>query len=65
MMATAASLGMILLGDIDEGLCQIDEYTDAAEEYIQAGSYMAIGISNSGIKNPCDPVFALLLERLE
>jgi 26S proteasome regulatory subunit N1 len=65
MMAAAASLGMILLWDIDEGLSQIDKYMDAADEYIQAGSYMAIGITNSGIKNPCDPVFALLLERLE
>jgi 26S proteasome regulatory subunit N1 len=65
MMAAAASLGMILLWDIDEGLSQIDKYMDAADEFIQAGSYMAIGITNCGIKNPCDPVFALLLERLE
>jgi 26S proteasome regulatory subunit N1 len=56
---------MILLWDIDEGLSQIDKYMDASDEYIQAGSYMAIGITNCGIKNPCDPVFALLLERLE
>jgi len=38
---------------------------DAGDDYIVAGSYMAIGITNSGIKNDCDPVIAILLERLE
>jgi hypothetical protein len=29
---------------------------DASDENIVAGSYMAMGIVNSGIKNECDPV---------
>ena len=29
MMAAAASLGLLLLWDIDEGLSQIDKYTEA------------------------------------
>ena len=65
MLAAAASLGMILLWDIDEGLTQIDKYMDASDENIVAGSYMAMGIVNSGIKNECDPVQAILLEKLE
>jgi len=56
---------MVLLWDIDEGLSQIDKYMESGEDYIVAGSYIAIGIVNSGIKNETDPVFAILLEKLE
>lgn len=65
MQAAAASLGLVLLWDIDEGLSQIDKYMEAADDNIIAGSFMAIGIVNSGIKNECDPVVAILLEKLE
>lgn len=65
MMAAAASLGMILLWDIDEGLSQIDKYLETGDDYISAGAYIGIGITNSGIKNEMDPVFAILNEKLE
>lgn len=38
---------------------------ESGDDYIVAGSYIAIGLVNSGIKNPNDPVFAILLEKLE
>jgi 26S proteasome regulatory subunit N1 len=38
---------------------------EAKDENIIAGSFMAIGIVNSGIKNEMDPVVAILLEKLE
>lgn len=38
---------------------------EANDENIIAGSYLALGIVNSGIKNECDPVQAILLEKLE
>lgn len=38
---------------------------EAGDDYIVAGSYIAIGIVNSGIKNETDPVYAILLEKLE
>ena len=65
MLAAAGSLGMILLWDIDEGLASIDKYMEASDEHIVAGSYLAIGIVNCGIRNEMDPVFAILLEKLE
>ena len=65
MQAAAASLGMALLWDIDEGLSQIDKYMESGDDYIVAGSYIAIGIVNSGIKNETDPVYAILFEKLE
>ena len=64
-LAAAASLGLVLLWDIDEGLSQIDKYMDVESEHIQAGAFMAMGIVNSGIKNECDPVMAILQEKLE
>jgi 26S proteasome regulatory subunit N1 len=64
MMAASASLGMLMLWDIDQGLTEIDKYTNAQNEYIVAGSYIAIGIVNSGIQNECDPVYAILHEAL-
>lgn len=63
--AAAASLGMLLLWDIDEGLAQIDKYMERSEEHIVAGSYMALGLVNNGITNECDPVQALLIDKLD
>jgi hypothetical protein len=38
---------------------------EASDDYIVAGSYLAIGVVNCGIRNEMDPVFAILLEKLE
>jgi len=38
---------------------------EAGDDNIVAGSYIALGIVNSGIKNETDPVFAILLEKLD
>ena len=63
--AAAASLGMLLLWDIDEGLAQIDKYMERRENHIVAGSFMALGLVNSGVTNEVDPVQAILIEKLE
>lgn len=65
MEAAAASLGMILLWDIEEGISQLDKYMESGDDWIIAGSYLGIGIVSSGIKDENDPVFAILLEKLE
>jgi 26S proteasome regulatory subunit N1 len=56
---------MILLWDIEEGLSQIDKYMDRKENTIVAGAFMALGLVNSGITNECDPVQAILVDKLE
>ena len=63
--AAAASLGMLLLWDIDEGLAQIDKYMERRENHIVAGSFMALGLVNSGVTNEVDPVQAILIEKLD
>lgn len=64
-IAAAASLGMLLLWDIEEGLSQIDKYMERREHHIVAGSYMGLGLINSGITNECDPVQAILIDKLQ
>ena len=36
-----------------------------SEDNIMAGSYIALGILNSGIKNDADAAFAILSDKLE
>jgi 26S proteasome regulatory subunit N1 len=60
MISTVASLGTLMLWDVETGLDKIDKYTYAAEDEIQAGAMLAIGIMNSGVRIDSDPALALL-----
>lgn len=65
MFSTAASLGLILLWNIESGLNEIDKYLHNTENYVKAGGCLAIGIVSSGVRNESDPAIALLSEYLE
>lgn len=65
MMSAAASLGSILLWNVEEGLTQIDKYLYSNEEYVKAGAALAVGILSSGVRNDADPALALLSEHVE
>ncbi|KAI0018373.1 armadillo-type protein [Xylariomycetidae sp. FL0641] len=60
MMSTVASLGTLLMWDVENGLDKIDKFTYASEPQIQAGAMLAIGIMNSGVRLDSDPALALL-----
>ncbi|KAF7989442.1 hypothetical protein HCN44_008116 [Aphidius gifuensis] len=60
MISATASLGLVLLWDVDGGLTPIDKYLYASEDYIKSGALLACGIVSNGIKNDCDPALALL-----
>lgn len=60
MLSATASLGLILLWDVDGGLTQIDKYLYSSEDFIKSGALLACGIVNSGVRNECDPALALL-----
>ncbi|KAF5026872.1 hypothetical protein F66182_1068 [Fusarium sp. NRRL 66182] len=62
MMSTVASMGTLLMWDIENGLDKIDKYTYSPETEISAGAMLAIGIMNSGVKPDSDPAVALLGE---
>ena len=65
MMSAAASLGSILLWNVEEGLTQIDKFLYSNEEYVKAGAALAVGILSSGVRNDADPALALLSEHVE
>ncbi|XP_071723522.1 26S proteasome non-ATPase regulatory subunit 2 homolog A isoform X2 [Rutidosis leptorrhynchoides] len=58
--SAAASLGMILLWDVDSGLAQLDKYFHSSDSHVISGALLGVGIVNCGIKNDCDPALALL-----
>ncbi|OTB08174.1 hypothetical protein M426DRAFT_317278 [Hypoxylon sp. CI-4A] len=60
MISTVASLGTLLMWDVENGLDKIDKYTYSSEPYIMAGSMLAIGIMTSGVRLDSDPSLALL-----
>ncbi|KAI1826515.1 armadillo-type protein [Xylaria intraflava] len=60
MMSTVASLGTLLMWDVENGLAKTDSYTYASEPQILAGAMLAIGIMNSGTRIDSDPALALL-----
>ncbi|KAK6919119.1 26S proteasome non-ATPase regulatory subunit RPN1, C-terminal [Dillenia turbinata] len=64
-ISAAASLGMILLWDVDSGLALIDKYFHSNDNHVIAGALLGVGIVNSGIKNDCDPALALLGDYLD
>ncbi|VDN96316.1 unnamed protein product [Rodentolepis nana] len=64
-MTAVASLGWVMLWDVDTGLSQIDKYLYAVDDYTQAGALLGCGIVNCGVKNECDPALALLSAYVE
>ncbi|KAL5573576.1 hypothetical protein UlMin_023173 [Ulmus minor] len=58
--SAAASLGMILLWDVDTGLAQLDKYFHSNDNHVIAGALLGVGIVNCSIKHDCDPALALL-----
>uniref|UniRef100_A0A0D3A3S5 26S proteasome non-ATPase regulatory subunit 2 homolog n=1 Tax=Brassica oleracea var. oleracea TaxID=109376 RepID=A0A0D3A3S5_BRAOL len=63
--SAAASLGMILLWDVDAGLTQLDKYFHSTDNPVLAGALLGVGINNCGIKSDCDPALALLGEYVD
>ncbi|KAI9675932.1 MAG: proteasome regulatory particle base subunit [Trizodia sp. TS-e1964] len=62
MLSATASIGMLLQWDAEMGLDHIDKFTRADEDFIRAGSMLAIGIMNSGVRIDSDPALALLAD---
>ena len=48
MLSATASIGLVLLWDVDGGLSQIDKYLYSPEEMIKSGALLACGIVNCG-----------------
>lgn len=64
IMSVTASMGLLLLWNVEEGLSQIDKFQYSSDLYIKSGALMAFGLVCSNIKNECDPAYALLGEHI-
>uniref|UniRef100_A0A183U4I8 RPN1_RPN2_N domain-containing protein n=1 Tax=Toxocara canis TaxID=6265 RepID=A0A183U4I8_TOXCA len=64
MLSAAASQGLVWRWDIDAGLAQCDRFLYVNDDYIKAGTLLAIGLISSGIQDPCDPASALLMDHV-
>ena len=58
--STAASLGMLLRWDIENGLEQVDKYTYSEDTQVKAGALLATGMLNSAVRMDTEPALALL-----
>lgn len=63
--SAAASLGMILLWDVDSGLSQLDKYFHSSDSHVTAGALLGVGIVNCNVQNECDPALALLADYID
>ena len=64
-MAAAASLGMVLLWDVEGGLPKVDRFLYASDHMVVSGALLAFGIIASGVTDEVDPAFAVLSEYVD
>eukprot|EP01006_Ploeotia_vitrea_P006563 TRINITY_DN13838_c0_g1_i1.p1 TRINITY_DN13838_c0_g1~~TRINITY_DN13838_c0_g1_i1.p1 ORF type:complete len:889 (-),score=131.33 TRINITY_DN13838_c0_g1_i1:230-2896(-) len=64
-MTAAASLGLIMLWEVEEGIPKVDKFLYSNDDYVKAGALMAIGILHCGVRNEFDPALAMMREYLE
>jgi len=65
MLSATASIGQIMMWNVEEGLTAIDKYLYSNEEMVKAGACLGVGILCSGVRNEADPALALLQEHAE
>ncbi|KAI3653682.1 hypothetical protein MP228_001629 [Amoeboaphelidium protococcarum] len=65
MTSATASIGLLSLWNVEEGLTHLDKYLYSNEDHVKAGALMGIGLVNCGVRNESDPAIALLSEHLE
>eukprot|EP00939_MAST-03C_sp_MAST-3C-sp1_P002237 g2237.t1 len=65
-LSAAASLGMVIQWDIDEGFSALDKFLYSDDKNIKAGGVLGIGVCNAGIYNTeIDAAIGMLPEYLD
>lgn len=63
-MSTVGTLGWIHMWNYEDILNEISEYYDLKEGYVKAGSCIALGLANTGVRDENDTSFAFLTDAL-
>ncbi|ORZ37891.1 armadillo-type protein [Catenaria anguillulae PL171] len=64
MVSATASLGMLMLWDVQGGLTHIDKYMYSTDDNIKAGGLLAVGLVSANVRDENEPAMALLAEHL-
>lgn len=64
LTVAAASLGLVSLWNVEEGLNRVDPLLYHQDPSVQAGAVLAIGLMNCGVRDEADAAFALLSDYL-
>ena len=64
-MSAAASMGMVMLWDVENGLSKIDRLMYTDDPFVTAGACLAVGVTSCGVRLEMDPALALLSEKLD
>eukprot|EP00916_Digyalum_oweni_P011595 GHVL01019332.1.p1 GENE.GHVL01019332.1~~GHVL01019332.1.p1 ORF type:complete len:866 (+),score=140.87 GHVL01019332.1:95-2692(+) len=65
MMSAAASVGLLLLWNVQEGLCQIDKFQYCDDDCVKAGALLAFGLGSAGVRSEIDAPYNILKEQLD
>lgn len=63
--AATASIGMVNLWNIDDGINNLADYMDLKDGFAKAGACIGVGISAGAIITEVDPAMAVLSEQLD
>lgn len=61
-MSTAASLGLLLLWDVETALDKINPYSEVNDDFVKAGAGLAYGVVTCGVRDDADAACALLAD---
>ncbi|GIX62854.1 proteasome 26S regulatory subunit, putative [Babesia caballi] len=65
LLCAVASVGIISLWNVEEGLSRVDKYEYSSNSYVKAGVYAAYGLSSCGVLSEADPLAGLLQYKLD
>ncbi|KAK2195724.1 bifunctional Armadillo-type fold/RPN1 [Babesia duncani] len=65
LLAAVASVGILNLWNVNEGLSQVDKYQYSNDQYVKAGAFAAFGLASCGVVSDSDPISGLLLGQLD
>ncbi len=65
ILSAAASLGMVMMWDLDNGYSAVDKYMHSKNPMIQAGAVLATGMLSANVTSEMDAGIALLGEYVE
>ena len=64
MTSAAASLGMLMMWNVEEGLNMMDKYLANTDDLVQAGACLGVGMIAGGVRNEAEPALALLSDMI-